>query len=68
MGEPKRRCDRSVGNGAIWVSATGGRWKDMPGRYGDAGACCSRYRLWKREGTPETIAMVLAGARQRQDG
>ncbi len=52
-------------NGAIWVSATGRRWKDMPGRYGDAGACYSRYHLWKREGTLETIAMVLARDRQR---
>ena len=59
-------CDRSVVNGAIWVSATGQRWRDMPRRYGDADACYSRYHHWKRQGTLDTIFKVLARERRRQ--
>jgi transposase len=68
---PRRRrsrrgvCDRSVLNAAIWVSATGRRWSDIPIRYGDSNASYSRYHHWKRTGTLDTVYRVLRREHRR---
>src|SRR6202008_1363155 len=63
---PRGVCDRSVLNAVLWVSATGQRWKEMPGRYGHSDACYNRYRHWKSRGTLPIIYKVLDRERRRQ--
>ena len=58
-------CDRSVLNAAIWVSATGRRWSDIPSHYGDPSACYSRYNHWKRTGTLAVVYRVLGREHRR---
>jgi len=61
-------CDRSVLNAAIWVSATGRRWNDIPAHYGDPSANYSRYHHWKRTGTLDTVYRILAREHRRNLG
>jgi transposase len=58
-------CDRSVLNAAIWVSATGRRWNDIPAQYGDPSANYSRYHHWKCTGTLDTVYRILAREHRR---
>jgi transposase len=68
---PRRRrsshgiCDRTVTNAAIWISATGRCWKDLPKRYGSGEASYARYHQLKRCGALEQIARILERELQR---
>ncbi|MCW2410382.1 MULTISPECIES: transposase [unclassified Sphingobium] len=58
-------CDRTVTNAAIWISATGRCWKDLPKRYGCAEASYARYRQLKRCGALEQVTRILERELQR---
>lgn len=52
-------CDRRVTNAAIWLSATGRNWKDIPKRYGEGSAYYARYRQLRNTGALDRIVTVL---------
>ncbi len=58
-------CDRSVLNGAIWVSVTGRTWRELPPRYGNADTCYARFHYWERRGDLDYIYRALAREHKR---
>ncbi|MFF1555919.1 transposase [Streptomyces sp. NPDC058279] len=54
---------RMMINGLLWQQSTGGRWHDLPSRYGPWHRCAERLRLWNIDGTWQNILTVLAACR-----
>ncbi|MEU7068152.1 transposase [Streptomyces sp. NPDC046161] len=54
---------RIIIDGMLWQQATGGRWHDMPTRYGPWHRCAERLRLWNSDGTWQNVLTTLAAGR-----
>ena len=44
----------------LWMTRTGGRWKDLPERFGKVGTVKRRYYDWMARGVLSDILAVLA--------
>lgn len=60
-------CDRSVLNGAIWVTVTGRTWRELPLRYGSADTCYARFHHWERRGDLDYVYRALAREHKRSN-
>jgi transposase len=58
-----------VVSGILFWARAGGRWRDLPGEYGDWKTVCDRYRGWSLGGTGGRIlAWLLAGCGEAGGG
>ena len=58
---------RLVLDGILWVLSDGGRWRNVPERFGPWQTVYDRFRKWCREGLWDRILCRLQ-ARKMQDG
>lgn len=54
---------RPIVNGILWQQRGGGRWHDLPTRYGPWHRCAERLRLWQTDGTWHSVLTYLAASR-----
>lgn len=55
----RRKDDRTMVNGILWILATGAPWRDLPERYGPWQSVYSRFRRWQRAGVWDRVVEVL---------
>ena len=56
-----RTNNRRFMEAVLWMARSGGRWKDLPERYGKVSAVKQRYYDWIERGVFETIFASLRG-------
>ena len=57
----RRLDDREMLNGIFWKYTIGGRWEDLPARYGKHKTAQQRVHRWKEEGVWEPIWQLARG-------
>lgn len=62
--EPRRRDDRQVSGGILWVLRSGAPWRGLPPSYSPYMTCYNRFNRWSKTGIWQRIMEVL----QRDDG
>ncbi len=62
----KRKPDRDVLNGMLWVLRTGAQWSELPKRYPPYQTCHRRFQEWVRQRAFQKILRVLAQRMQRK--
>ena len=55
-----RSDNRRFVNALIWMARSGGRWRDLPERYGNYQTVKKRYYRWLAAGVLETLFQALA--------
>lgn len=55
-----RSNNRRFVNALIWMARSGGRWRDMPARFGDFQTVKRRYYRWIEMGVLERLFCALA--------
>ena len=55
-----RSNNRRFVNALIWMARSGGRWRDMPARFGDFQTVKRRYYRWIEMGVLERLFAALA--------
>ena len=55
-----RSDNRRFVNALIWMARSGGRWRDMPARFGDFQTVKRRYYRWIEMGVLDAILAALA--------
>ena len=50
---------RMVLNGILWILKSGGRWRDLPARYGNWNSIYHKFRLWCRLGLFERLLKII---------
>ena len=50
---------RIVLNGILWILKSGGRWRDLPARYGNWNSIYHKFRLWCRLGLFERLLQLI---------
>lgn len=61
----KRKPDREVLNGILWVLRTGAQWSEMPKRYPSYQTCHRRFQEWVRQKAFQKILRTLARKMER---
>ena len=56
----KRKPDRDVLNGILWILRTGAQWSELPKRYPSYQTCHRRFQEWVRQRVFQKILRVLA--------
>ena len=46
-------------NGILWILKSGGRWRDLPARYGNWNSIYHKFRLWCRLGLFERLLKII---------
>jgi predicted DNA-binding transcriptional regulator YafY len=59
IGRP-RVNDRKIINGILWVLRNGGKWADVPRKYGTRSTCNSRFLAWQKQGIWAKICQTLS--------
>jgi len=55
-----RSNNRRFVNALIWMARSGGRWRDMPARFGDFQTVKRRYYRWIEMGVLDRLFLALA--------
>ena len=50
---------RIVLNGILWILKSGGRWRDLPARYGNWNSIYHKFRLWCSQGLFERLLTII---------
>lgn len=58
---PRRRDDRQVIGGILWVLRSGAPWRDLPPSYGPYMTCYNRFNRWSKAGIWRRIMEALQG-------
>lgn len=56
----RRRDDREVLNGILWILKTGAPWKDLPTRYPPYQTCHRRFQVWIEDDVLSALLEELA--------
>jgi Putative transposase of IS4/5 family (DUF4096) len=64
-GRPATHLSQVLG-GILWVMHTGAPWREVPPAFGPWRTVYGRYRLWRRDGTWDRLAVVLMATEERQ--
>ena len=56
----RRRDDREVLNGILWILKTGAPWKDLPTRYPPYQTCHRRFQAWSEDDVLSALLEELA--------
>lgn len=51
---------RRVLNGILWILRVGGRWSELPEKYGSKSTVHDRFKLWEKTGVMKDVLRVLA--------
>ena len=51
----RRKCNRNMVNGMLWILQTGMPWRDLPKRYGSWKSVYTRYLRWSKNGVWQTV-------------
>ena len=52
---------RTVFNGILWILKSGGRWRDLPARYGNWNSIYHKFRRWCSLGLFERLLQLING-------
>jgi transposase len=58
---------RLIIDGILWVLSDGGRWRNLPERFGPWQTAYDRFRKWCRNGLWERILRRLQGRKMQED-
>jgi transposase len=58
-GECGPRCDNRLVDALLWIARSGGRWRDLPERFGDHRAVKRRYYRWIERGALDEFLAAL---------
>ena len=50
---------RMVLNGILWILKSGGRWRDLPARYGNWNSIYHKFRLWCAQGLFNRLLKII---------
>ncbi|MEE8201375.1 MAG: IS5 family transposase [Candidatus Acidoferrales bacterium] len=56
----RRKNNRDVLEGILWILRTGARWKDLPKEFPSYQTCHRRFAEWVEDGTLERVLKALA--------
>jgi transposase len=66
-GQRGPRCDnRRFVDALLWMARSGGRWRDLPERFGDHQAVKRRYYRWIERGALSALEQNASSATERQ--